>query len=284
LVFAGSTSSYVYAFDEFTGSEKWRYKTGGWVRWSPAVANSMVYFSSEDGYVYALDKNTGLFKWKERPRSPYGKPVSSPIVIDNLIYVVFKGPSVVDSGICALDLLTGDSKWCVEASPESLIDGASPAIWNGNLYIGIYDSLQAFDTKDGRLKWRYQTKSVSTARKQVGMPSISNGIVYVGSADYFYAIDANSGKEKWNFSFENIVVSPSIKDNIAYATSYRSSSINAIDSATGKPILKWAYNILGILISPPIITNNIIYIGSGKYLQAIDPQNGILKWSVHLVL
>ncbi len=285
LVYAGSTSSYVYAFDEFTGSEKWRYKTGGWVRWSPAVANSMVYFSSEDGYVYALDKNTGQLKWKERPKkydgNSYGMPGSSPIVAEDSVYVISNKGSVFETGVCALDAMTGDSKWCVQAAPEALMDGASPAVSNGIVYIGTSDYLNAFDTKNGILKWKYQTKTTTTSRKPVGMPSVSNGIVYVGSENYIYAIDANTGKEKWNISFDNIVSSPSISGKTAYLTSFRTSTIKGIDSTTGTPIMKWNtdYNAPGILLSSPTISNNIIYIGSGKYLQAIDAQNGIRKWS-----
>ncbi|MBU4223509.1 MAG: PQQ-binding-like beta-propeller repeat protein [Euryarchaeota archaeon] len=281
MVYAGSTSSYVYAFDASSGEIKWRYKTGGWVRWSPAVANEMVYISSEDGYVYALDRITGQLKWKKLSKSTSGKPVSSPIISGNLIYIVSKGPSVVDSGICALDAMTGNPKWCVEAAPEALMDGASPAVFNGNLYIGISDYLNAFDTNDGKLKWKYQTKGVTTPRKPVGMPSVSNGVVYVGSEDYFYAIDAITGKEKWNFGFENIVSSPAIAGNTAYVTSFRKSFINGIDSTTGTPIIKWYtyYYAPSILFSSPTISNNIIYIGSGKYLQAIDIQSGTRKWS-----
>lgn len=281
MVYAGSTSAYVYALDANTGLERWKYKTGGWIRWSPAVASGMVYVSSEDGYVYALDKNTGELRWKERPRSPYSKPVSSLIVVEDIVYVISKGSSVVDSGVCALNALTGESKWCAETSPEAVMDGASPAISSGILYIGIYDSLHAFDAKDGKLKWKYQTKSESTARIQVGMPSVSNGVVYFSTSDYLYAIDASTGKEIWKGGPAPIRSAPSIANNTLYVTGYNG-AVGAMDSMTGAPSWTYSYSAPSILFSPPTISDNIVYIGSGPYLQAIDAQNGILKWS-HIV-
>lgn len=282
LVYAGSTSTYVYTFEAATGLEKWKYKTGGWIRYSPAVANGMVYVSSEDGYVYALDKNTGELRWKERPKTyggnRYGTPGSSPIVVEDILYVISDKGSVFETGVCALNALTGESKWCVEAAPEALMDGASPAISNGILYIGIYDSLHAFDAKDGKLKWKYQTKSETTARKTAGMPSISNGVVYFSTSDYFYAIDASTGKEIWKGGFAPIRSSPAITNNTLYVTGYNG-AVNAMDSTTGIPSWTYSYYAPGVLFSPPTISDNIVYIGSGPYLQAIDAQNGTLKWS-----
>lgn len=269
LVYAGSTSTYVYALEENTGKEKWKYKTGGWIRWSPAVVNGVVYVSSEDGYVYALDKNTGELKWKIQPRSSTSQPVSSPIVAGNLVYVLSKGPSVVDSGICALDAITGNLKWYGEAAPEALIDGASPAISNGILYIGIDNSLYALDAKQGELKWKYATE------KPVGMPSISNGVVYVSANDYFYAIDASTGRERWKGKLGPVRSSPSIANNKIYVTEFN--RVNAMYSMTG--VSSWRSSCPGILFSPPTISNDIVYIGSGSYLQALDAQTGLLKWN-----
>lgn len=269
LVYAGSTSTYVYALEENTGKEKWKYKTNGWIRWSPAVVNGVVYVSSEDGYVYALDKNNGELKWKVHPRSSTSQPVSSPIVAGDLVYILSKGPSVVDSGICALDAITGNLKWCREAAPEALIDGASPAISNGILYIGIYNSLYALDAKQGELKWKYATE------KPVGMPSISNGVVYVSDGDYFYAIDASTERERWKDKLGPVSSSLSIANNTIYAI--RFNKVIAKDSMTG--ISSWGSSGPGILFSSPTISNDIVYIGSGYYLQALDAQTGLLKWN-----
>src|SRR5947208_1827338 len=43
---------------------RWRWKTGGRVRSSPAVAAGRVYVGSMDGRLYALDAATGKLAWK----------------------------------------------------------------------------------------------------------------------------------------------------------------------------------------------------------------------------
>ena len=54
MVYVGSNDGRLYALDVETGQEKWRFKTGGPVASSPAIAGGVVYFSSLDGYLYAV--------------------------------------------------------------------------------------------------------------------------------------------------------------------------------------------------------------------------------------
>ncbi|MCK4823294.1 PQQ-binding-like beta-propeller repeat protein, partial [bacterium] len=273
LVYVGSTGKYVYALEENSGKQKWKYKTGGWIKWSPAVANGYVYVSSEDGYVYALDKNTGELKWKKYPRSSSSKPVSSPIVADNLVYVLSKGPSVIDSGVCALDASTGNLIWCKEGAPETLVDGASPAISNGILYVGIDNSLYALDAKNGNLKWAYPIGA------PVGMPIISNVAIYVGSGTSLYSIDTNTKKVLWKIDFNKrfvLSLSPSIANNLLHLT-MSDNRISIVNTTIGKS--SGGCNALGLLFSSPTISNKIAYIGSGQYLEAVNAQNGISKWN-----
>lgn len=285
LVYAGSTSGYIYALEENTGKERWRYKTGGWIRWSPSVVNGVVYASSEDledNYVYALDAKTGQLKWKGLLRDSLSIPTSPPIVAYDTVYVTSKGPSLVDSGICALDASTGKLKWCIESDYSSF-----PAISNGILYVGLGSVLYALDTSlinlnetdiwaklklEKEVKWTYPTTNL------VGSPSVSNGVIYVGSGTDFYAIDEKTGKTKWKggLSYDaSTRSSPSIANNLVYVTdSYN--QVTAMDSKTGFD--NWSYAAPSILSSSPIISNGIVYIGSGPYLQAIDARNGTLEW------
>jgi hypothetical protein len=45
---------------------KWTFKTDDPIIGSPAVANGIVFFGSTDGNLYALDEETGRQKWKYR--------------------------------------------------------------------------------------------------------------------------------------------------------------------------------------------------------------------------
>src|SRR5439155_618718 len=64
IVYFGSHDEHLYAVDMETGQERWRFKTVGWVESSPAVVDGAVYFGSQDGALHALDGRTGQEKWK----------------------------------------------------------------------------------------------------------------------------------------------------------------------------------------------------------------------------
>ena len=70
-VYAGSDDGYLYALDASTGQRKWRYKTGGPVRSSPAPTavnyNYLVYAGSDDGTLYAIDYRYGTLGWRFPP-------------------------------------------------------------------------------------------------------------------------------------------------------------------------------------------------------------------------
>ena len=48
----------------------WKFKTGGRVISSPAVAGGTVYVGSSDGHIYAVDRATGAERWKFATRGP----------------------------------------------------------------------------------------------------------------------------------------------------------------------------------------------------------------------
>jgi outer membrane protein assembly factor BamB len=82
---------------------------------------------------------------------------------------------------------------------------ASPAIVDGKLYIGSWDSyFYALDAATGKELWRFKTGEDHEIHNQVGIQSsatVANGLVYFGCRDSnFYALDASTGKKRWVFS------------------------------------------------------------------------------------
>ena len=53
------------ALDTETGAERWRFITGGPVRFAPVASEGKVYFVSDDGYLYCLNDD-GSLRWKFR--------------------------------------------------------------------------------------------------------------------------------------------------------------------------------------------------------------------------
>ena len=65
VVYIGSIDGNMYALDQETGKQKWKFKTlaSRQVTSSPTIANSLVYFGGFDGILYAVDAQTGAMKW-----------------------------------------------------------------------------------------------------------------------------------------------------------------------------------------------------------------------------
>ncbi|MCX5771951.1 MAG: PQQ-binding-like beta-propeller repeat protein [Candidatus Hydrogenedentes bacterium] len=123
-VYVGSPQTdSVMAFDAVTGEEKWKFFTGGPVRFAPAVAEGLVYAGSDDGYVYCLDGATGAEKWRFRAALSDRKVIGNtrmisvwpvrgaPVVAEGTVYFAagiwpFEGVSVY-----ALDAKTGAVVW-----------------------------------------------------------------------------------------------------------------------------------------------------------------------------
>ena len=60
----GGSDGQVWAVDAATGTVRWRFRTEGRVRSSPAVAGGRVYVGSMDGTLYALEPTSGRLVWR----------------------------------------------------------------------------------------------------------------------------------------------------------------------------------------------------------------------------
>src|SRR5258708_37025462 len=83
VVYAGSSDTYMYAFDAKTGTTVWK-APGVWpIGASPAVADRVVYTGSGDGNLYAFNAKTGAVVWT----ALVGGNVDSPTVSQGIVYV-----------------------------------------------------------------------------------------------------------------------------------------------------------------------------------------------------
>ncbi|MCX5660706.1 MAG: PQQ-binding-like beta-propeller repeat protein [Planctomycetota bacterium] len=119
-----SADDTVRAFDAATGEEKWRFTTGGPVRFAPHLALGKAYFASDDGFAYCVDAATGKLAWKFRaaPRDERKIannrmisrwPIRSGVVVaDGAVY--FAAGLLPAEGVFyyALDAKTGEVLWC----------------------------------------------------------------------------------------------------------------------------------------------------------------------------
>ena len=87
---------------------------------------------------------------------------------------------------------------------------ASPAIADGTLFIGSWDSyFYALDAATGKEKWRFKTGEDPDIHNQVGIQSsaaVTDGVVYFGCRDSnLYALDACDRTEEMGLQQQRVV-------------------------------------------------------------------------------
>ena len=93
VVYILSYAGTVYALNASTGAELWSYapvSLGNGFGSSPAVANGVVYLEGRDATLYALNAATGAKLWSS-PESNINSAISSPAVVDGVVYAVSWG-------------------------------------------------------------------------------------------------------------------------------------------------------------------------------------------------
>jgi PQQ-dependent dehydrogenase (methanol/ethanol family) len=134
---------------------------------SPIVVNGTMFVTTSFSHVYAIDAKTGAELWHFKPKlglittyccGPNNRGVA---VADDKVFV-----ATLDAKLVALDSKTGNVVWQQTlADPE---DGYSetmaPTVVKGKVLIGtnggeygIRGFVKAFDTRDGKLLWTFNT-------------------------------------------------------------------------------------------------------------------------------
>jgi alcohol dehydrogenase (cytochrome c) len=134
---------------------------------SPIVVDGVMYVTTSFSHVYALDAKTGAEIWHFKPKlgpvttfccGPNNRGVA---VYDDKVYV-----GTLDAKLVALDAKTGSVVWQQQlADPEkgysetmapTAVDGKILIGTNGGEY-GIRGFVRAYDAKDGKLIWNFDT-------------------------------------------------------------------------------------------------------------------------------
>ena len=142
---------------------------------SPIVVNGVMYVTTAFSHVYALDAKTGEELWHYKhamgPITTYccGPNNRGVEVLDDKVYL-----ATLDSKLVALDAKTGKPVWqVVIADPEAgYSETMAPTVVKGKVLVGtnggeygIRGFVKAFDAKDGKLLWTFNT----TAENSVGV-------------------------------------------------------------------------------------------------------------------
>ena len=235
-------------FGPLAGEIRWKFKTEGAVVGSATIGSEgRIHAACEDGKIYTLDSD--------------GNPV-----------------------------------WVCDVNCPLL---SAPSVGSdGSLYVGAKDGQLLAVSPNGKRIWAYQTGGAVYSSPAVG----PNGQVYAGSTDgVLYALNGQTGQELWRFSTRDpgilpngaVFASPSIgTDGTVYIAGLYDPNLYALNPADGS--VRWVRrfpansddpNTGGWPFASPVVADDgtiyqtLLY---DRYLYAVDPAAGAIRWSVDL--
>jgi outer membrane protein assembly factor BamB len=274
IVYTGSDSDYVYAFNARSGTLLWRHKAISYVLSSPAVANGLVYLGSTDtkigagdGRMFALDAKTGSERWSYTVGDV---GISSPTVVNGVVYIA--SASNHNGKIFALNAHTGRFLW---SFPTGSLDAYTPTVANGVVYIGSDNyNVYALNARTGVLLW-------SLAAEVFTSPAVADGLVYVAAwaPMQLYALNASSGAVVWSYPLGFAYSSPALANGVVYVGS--TDDVYALNMYTGD--LLWRFHAGYTVVSSPAIANGVVYVAANDgNAYALDALTGSELWSYAL--
>ncbi|MCX4390863.1 carboxypeptidase regulatory-like domain-containing protein [Micromonospora peucetia] len=262
------------------GVELWRFRGGGAMRGTPAVAGGKVYVGGGDDQVfYALDAGTGAPVWTY----PTGDRLTytTPTVVGDTVYFGTGWGEGNGGWVYALDAQTGALRW------RSFIGGQiyfAPTVANGTVFAGSFDArrLVALDAATGAEKWAL----TRTADSFAAMPTHADGVLYVGTSNFdtgagsLLAVDASTGAVRWEASGHGDASgsAPNVHGDLVIAGSHSRSAVAAYDRTSGAR--RWITGAGSAVSSAMVLADGVVIGGSqlDRRAWALDAYTGKLRW------
>jgi outer membrane protein assembly factor BamB len=178
VVYFGTEGGTVYAIDEHTRAERWRFIAGGHAHANLALSGGVLFFWNGPT-IFALDAARGTELWRKTRDAGAWFSVT---VNDGVAYAIGS-----DGLLSALDASSGAERWHV-APPAGAEFWTSAAIWNG-MVITSNDAHQvvAFDAATGLTRWTYPASAVATE------VFVADAVAYFGAGESVVALEAATG-------------------------------------------------------------------------------------------
>lgn len=202
-------------------------------------------------------------RWKV---STAGEIFSSPVVVDNVVYVGSKSGFLL-----ALDAETGRERWRFDLG--NYIIRGSAAVVDGMVYVvGGYDVF-ALDADSGQPRWRLPIKLAGPSS-----PAVVDGMLYVASQEgELYAVEVETGALAWHYKADGLVFSsPAVAGGMVFIAN-DTGDLFALEVGTGR--LRWKLTGLGAVYGSPAVGDGTVLVSSlTGFLVAVDAATGTERW------
>ena len=242
---------------------------------APVAYGNMLLVAGNDGTLYGLNQATGGVIWRllaEGPihTAPAVGTIETADAASPVIVVVAGDDGIVRAREALPDRVT--ERWAVQLGERIR---SSPAVADGVVYAATTDgAVHALDLGNGSEVWRFPRRG--TVGPVSADLTLHDGVLYVTTSDAtgsVILIDVASGEEICRRETDApIEVNPIVSDDVAYVSNtgsqvymFPAGVCNGLVAGRPPSLLRERP-----VISAPAIRDNVMYIGEGTFLYAID--------------
>jgi outer membrane protein assembly factor BamB len=194
VVVVGSMDGICYTFNAKNGRTRLQFETGSSssITTSPAVKDSVAYFTDTTGYFYAIDVNAKNWFMENKIKYYW-----------NALYLYGTAPKPPKASGYLWNYSLG----------FGVSSSSSPAVAGNNAYLGTGNDVISLDITTHQVQWTFNTNNLV-----VSSPAIADTAIYVGGEDgHLYAIDRATGAKLWDSATgDAITSSPAVADGMVY--------------------------------------------------------------------
>ncbi len=281
LIFIGSDTGYLYAFNRTNGKEVWKFQSRpseNGIHGSPAFDDEKVYIGAYDGWLYGLYKNNGTLAWEIKLGDYIG---SSPCLFNGVVYigVELDGPAGYLVGCNASTGAESFRSAKFKSHPHS-----TPSIdpVRNYIYIGSNDKyIYCYDLTSKTEVWNYKTGGEIKAT-----PCITSDVLYITSWDNnLYCLDLSNGTRYFSFETGQRSMSSPCIDSFGERVYFGSHDgyIHCVNAKNGS--LLWKYKTEEIILSSPTLVERDGYLICGsndKNVYILNSDTGKLEKKIEI--
>ena len=199
-VYVPTVSGYAVCLDAENGHIVWMYPTAKSIPAEPAIDGDLVYFGSWSGSVYAFDRETGDIIWKALGThldSGTCIAVAGKLYLPDH-RSIFKLLDAKSGALLSAGSMNEEEKgayWNFNASPAYRGGRAICSARGGRGLWGVplFSTVYCVDPATAKIHWTHADGGGLSA------PAVANGRVYIasGNSPFFYCLDEATGDELW---------------------------------------------------------------------------------------
>lgn len=248
-IYLGDEEGVFHAISRKTGSNRWKFATGGEIYSAAAVIDGLVVFGSYDGRLYCLNEVDGTVVWQFQTQ---GRIHCAPAIVNGLTFI-----AGCDQMLRVIELKTGNQ--VAEVHLESPLI-ASPVVIEDLVYVATYGGEAiTFDWRRKRIVWR--NSDLEGRESYSSSPSITDTLMVIGGRDrQVRAIRRSSGENEWMFATRGKVDSaPAVADRRVFIGA-RDGNLYSLALKDGREL--WKFNAGKPISAGPAIGEGVLVIGT----------------------